>query len=84
LDEILKKKAVFEISQIDKLINDSKPLLDLCRLEEPDLIEMSAAALMLHSFYNGIENILDKVKRDINSFVETPQQPALLGQPEET
>jgi hypothetical protein len=58
LDEKLKKKIAFEISQIDKLLNDSKPLLDLCKLKMPDFIEISAAALLLHSFYNGIENIL--------------------------
>jgi hypothetical protein len=58
LDNGLKAKIVFEISQIDKLLDDSKPLLDLCKLKTPDFIEMSAAALVLHSFYNGIENIL--------------------------
>jgi hypothetical protein len=58
LDNGLRAKIVFEISQIDKLLNDSKPLLDLCKLKSPDFIEMSAAALILHSFYNGIENIL--------------------------
>ena len=58
MDEKLKIKIVFEISQIDRLLNDSKSLLDLCRLKTPDFIEMSAAALILHSFYNGIENIL--------------------------
>jgi hypothetical protein len=58
LDEKLRIKIVFEISQIDKLLNNSKPLLDLCKLKTPDFIEMSAAALVLHSFYNGIENIL--------------------------
>jgi len=58
LDEKLKTKVLFEISQIDKLLDSHKPLLDLCRLKIPDLIEMSAAAMFLHSFYNGIENIL--------------------------
>jgi hypothetical protein len=58
LDEKLKIKIAFEISQIDKLLNDSKPLLDLCKLKTPDFIEISAAAMLLHSFYNGIENIL--------------------------
>jgi hypothetical protein len=58
LDNRLKVKIAFEISQIDKLLNDSKPLFDLCKLKIPDFIEMSAAALVLHSFYNGIENIL--------------------------
>jgi len=58
LDDIIKAKILFEISQIDKLIDKSKPLLDLCKLKTPDYIEISAAALLLHSFYNGIENIL--------------------------
>jgi len=58
LDEKLKIRVTFEISQVDKLLNDSKPLLDLCKLKTPDFIEISAAAMLLHSFYNGIENIL--------------------------
>ena len=49
---------MYEISQLDKLIADAKPLFDLCKLREPDFIEISAAAMVLHSFYNGIENIL--------------------------
>jgi hypothetical protein len=28
------------------------------KLKNPDFIEMSAVALVLHSFYNGIENVL--------------------------
>jgi len=58
LDNKLKTKLSFEISQIDKLINDNKPLLKLCKEKIPDYIELSATALLLHSFYNGIENIL--------------------------
>jgi hypothetical protein len=58
LNEKLKIKVLFEVSQVDKLLDSHKPLLDLCKLKTPDLIEMSAAAMFLHSFYNGIENIL--------------------------
>jgi len=58
LDNALKKKISYEISQIDKLVGDAKPLFDLCKLKKPDFIEISAAAMVLHSFYNGIENIL--------------------------
>jgi hypothetical protein len=58
LDNANKVKISFEISQIDKLLNDSKPLFDLCKIREPDFIELQAAAMILHSFYNGIENIL--------------------------
>jgi hypothetical protein len=58
LNNALEAKILFEISQINKLLDDSKPLLDLCKIKKPDFIEISAAALLLHSFYNGIENIL--------------------------
>jgi hypothetical protein len=58
LDKNTKLKIEFEISQIEKLLDSSKPVLNLCKLKTPDFIEMSAMALILHSFYNGIENIL--------------------------
>ena len=54
----LKVKISFEISQIDKLLNESESLQNLCKLKTPDFIELSAAAMVLHSFYNGIENII--------------------------
>jgi hypothetical protein len=58
LDKAVETKVLFEISQIDKLLDECKPLLDLCKLKTPDFIEMSACSMVLHSFYNGIENIL--------------------------
>jgi hypothetical protein len=58
LDNALKRKLLYEISQIDKLLNDSNPLLELYKIKAPDFIELSAGAMVLHSFYNGIENIL--------------------------
>jgi hypothetical protein len=58
LDDKLKVKLLFEISQIDKLLDKSEPLLNLCKLKIPDFIEISAAAMILHSFYNGIENMM--------------------------
>ena len=81
MDEKLKIKIAFEISQIDKLLNDSKPLLDLCKLKIPDFIELSAAALLLHSFYNGIENILKFIIKfyDTNLPNDTKWHMELLG-----
>ena len=58
MDNGLRTKLLFEISQIDRLISNYKPLLDLCNLKTPNYIEISAAAMLSHSFYNGIENIL--------------------------
>jgi hypothetical protein len=66
LDEAIRKKILFEIAQIDEAINSAKPLLDLCKLRKPDFIEKSAAALLLHSFYNGIENILLIIFKNID------------------
>ena len=58
MDEIVKIKVEHEISRIEKLFNDVKPLLDLCKIKDPDIIEMTAAAQVLHSFYNGVESII--------------------------
>jgi hypothetical protein len=58
LDENVKRKILFEISQIDEALESAKPLRDLCKARIPDIIEKSAVALLLQSFYNGIENIL--------------------------
>jgi hypothetical protein len=66
LDNNLKEKIVHEISRINNLFDTGKPLLDLCKLKEPDFIEVSAAALFLHSFYNGIESIVLMILKNIN------------------
>jgi hypothetical protein len=58
LDNVTTQKILFEIEQIDELINESSPLFDLCKIKEPDFVERCGIAMILHSFYNGIENIL--------------------------
>ena len=65
MDNNLKEKIIYEISRINGLFNSGKPLLDLCRLKEPDFIESSAAALLLHSFYNGIESIILMILKNL-------------------
>ena len=51
-------KIEHEISRINKSLESVLPLLELCKLKEPDIIEMTAAAQVLHSFYNGVESII--------------------------
>jgi len=58
LDKTVKIKIEHEISRIDKSIASVKPLLDLCKIKEPDIIEITAAAQVLHSFYNGVESVI--------------------------
>jgi len=66
LDNSIKTKILFEISRIDKLLNDSSPLINLCKLKEPDYIEKAAMAQIIHSFYNGIESIIILIIKNMN------------------
>jgi len=56
----------YEISRIEKLLNDAKPLLDLCKLKEPDFVEITATAQILHSFYNGVESVVILFLKSMN------------------
>jgi len=58
LDNAIIQKLQFEIEQIDELVDAANPVLDLCRIKEPDFLEKCGAALILQSFYNGIEKLL--------------------------
>jgi hypothetical protein len=48
------------------MLNDAEPLLNLCKIKEPDFVEITAAAQILHSFYNGIESIVILFLKNIN------------------
>jgi hypothetical protein len=60
LEYKLRGKIEHEILRINKLFDSGKPLLDLCKLKEPDFVEASAAGSFLQSFYNGIESMIGK------------------------
>ena len=51
------KRLRFEITQIDKLLSVYSDLLDRADKDAPGLVECTAIASVLHSFYNGVENI---------------------------
>lgn len=57
----VRSKIKFEIEQIDHLLDSFVPLLNNVKIREPDLIELSALATLLHSFYCGIENIFTTI-----------------------
>ena len=69
LDNNVREKIEYEISRIEKLLNDAKPLLDLCKLKEPDFVEITATAQILHSFYNGVESVVVLLLKSINEKV---------------
>jgi len=74
LDNAIKIKINYEISQIDELLEKSQVLLALVKNKEPDFIEITAIGGILHSFYNGIENIFVLIGKNLNfNFNSSPQ-----------
>ncbi len=55
-----------EIKRIEKLTADYKPLLKRVKVQEPDIVELGSLAMLLHSFYNGLENIFTRIARKVD------------------
>ena len=64
----------FEIGQIDQLFETYHDLLEKSQRESPNLVEITAIASVLHSFYNGVENIFLVVAKGIDNNVPAGQQ----------
>lgn len=64
--EKTKSQMVFEIQQIDELFASYSELLENSKSKEPTLIELTALGSVLHSFYNGMENIFKTIGKNID------------------
>lgn len=64
MDDSCKEKILFEIGKIDNLVEKSSVLLEKSKLIVPDFIEVNAVGSILHSFYNGVENIFKLLYKD--------------------
>jgi len=62
----LKDQIAVEDAQLQQLLDVHRPLLEKCRSEAPNLIELSALAAFLHSFYTGVENLFRRVAVEID------------------
>jgi len=71
LDNKLIAQVNLEISQIDELFKAYSNLLHSIQKQEPDIIEVTACASVLHSFYNGLENIFLCIVKRIDRNVPT-------------
>lgn len=96
MDNSTKEKIELEISRISDLIDKSSVLLSKCKTAAPDFIELNAIGSILHSYYNGIENIFNMIYKasygqtlagtmwhsDLfkNMFEETKEHKAILPQ----
>ncbi len=56
----------FEMGQVDRLFEFYADLLADSKQGVPDLVEMTALASVLHSFYNGLENIFLAVAKEVD------------------
>jgi len=59
--ETTKAKIKIEMSHIEHEIGLLQVLGEKNKIEEPDEIEIRSIASILHSFYNGIENIIKNI-----------------------
>ncbi len=81
LHAILSKKANFivwpdveeqvavERAHLDQLFVAYQAVISKSSQQEPDFIELSALATMLHSFYTGLENIFKRIALEIDGHI---------------
>jgi hypothetical protein len=74
LAEKVISQVKFEIGQIDQLFESYADLLERAQKNMPDLVEVTAMASVLHSFYNGLENIFLSIAKGIDTYVPTGSQ----------
>ena len=67
-------QVTFEIGQIDQLLVAYTDLWERAQQGTPDLVEMTAMASVLHSFYNGLENIFLSIAKGLDQEVPTGAQ----------
>ncbi len=67
----LRKQISVERKQLRQLLDTHRPLLEKCVRSEPDAVELSALAAMLHAFYTGIENVFKRIQVELGE--ELPQ-----------
>ncbi len=67
-------KINFEIQQIERLFAEYGGLLGKVKTEIPDLVEITALASVLHSFYTGIENIFRCIAEDVDREIPSGAQ----------
>ncbi len=63
-----------EAKQMDQLLESYADLLTRVQKNTPDLVEVTAVASVLHSFYNGLENIFLAIAKGIDADVPTGSQ----------
>ena len=69
MDKIIKEQIQFKINEIDKLFLEYDLIFKKIESTTPDLFDMTILGSVLHSFYNGLENIFDIIAKNIDGSV---------------
>ncbi len=71
MNEKVISQIQFEIKQIDRFLELYADLLERVQKCQPNLVDVTAVASVLHSFYNGLENIFLRIAKSIDASVPT-------------
>lgn len=69
MDKIVKEQINFKLNDIDRLFSEYELMFEKIKQEEPDLFDMTILGSVLHSFYNGLENIFEIIAKNIDNSV---------------
>lgn len=69
MDNLIIEKINFKSGEIDKLFSEYDLIFEKVKNEEPDLFDLTILGSVLHSFYNGIENIFTIIAKNIDGEV---------------
>lgn len=62
----LRRQIATELEQLRRLLQTHHSLFNRSSEPDPSAIELMAMAAVLHSFYNGVENILKRIAIEID------------------
>lgn len=69
MDNMIKNQIKFKIDEIDKLFSEYELVFQKVQSNIPDLFDMTVLGSVLHSFYNGLENIFTIIAKNIDGNV---------------
>jgi hypothetical protein len=64
----LEEQVAVEQTQITQLLRLYEEIIDTSSHQEPNFVELSALASLLHSFYTGVENIFKRIALEIDGY----------------
>ena len=69
MDNLIKEQIKFKINDINKLFSEYELIFEKIKNEIPDLFDMTILGSVLHSFYNGLENIFEIIAKNVDGYI---------------